>query len=424
MNHQVKRLVVLIMVALGIPAGLQAQDSVRLTLPEIEQLFVQKNLSLLAQRYHVDIARAEVIQARLRINPNVQFTGNAYDPALKKPLNWNDKTGQYVFDVQQLVRLAGKRNKQIQLAQTSAMMEEQAFFDLLRTLRFSLRSTFYALYFLYHSINAYQTQIDYLEKLNDTQNELQRKGSITLKDALRITSLLYTLKAEQTIFVNQVNDLNAELQLFIQDNSITILPVADGLTLHQNVNRYPLPVLLDSAYANRYDLLMAKSTITYHQQNLALEKAMAVPDLTLGAEFDKRGSFVDNATFFSVAMDLPFFHRNQGNIKAARIKVDQSALLLKQKQTEVENEVMSAYFKVTSTDQTIQSLDTTFIDKLQFLLQSVTENFQKKNISLLEFTDFYQSYKENILHYNQLRNERMQALEKLQFAVGKPILNL
>ncbi|MBA4145180.1 MAG: TolC family protein, partial [Cytophaga sp.] len=171
-------------------------------------------------------------------------------------------------------------------------------------------------------------------------------------------------------------------------------------------------------------LLMAKSTITYHQQNLALEKAMAVPDLTLGAEFDKRGSFVDNATFFSVAMDLPFFHRNQGNIKAARIKVDQSALLLKQKQTEVENEVMSAYFKVTSTDQTIQSLDTTFIDKLQFLLQSVTENFQKKNISLLEFTDFYQSYKENILHYNQLRNERMQALEKLQFAVGKPILNL
>lgn len=424
MNHQVKRLVVLIMFALGIPAGLQAQDSVRLTLPEIEQLFVQKNLSLLAQRYHVDIARAEVIQARLRINPNVQFTGNAYDPALKKPLNWNDKTGQYVFDVQQLVRLAGKRNKQIQLAQTSAMMEEQAFFDLLRTLRFSLRSTFYELYFLYHSINAYQTQIDYLEKLNDTQNELQRKGSITLKDALRITSLLYTLKAEQTIFVNQVNDLNAELQLFIQDNSITILPVADGLTLHQNVNRYPLPVLLDSAYANRYDLLMAKSTITYHQQNLALEKAMAVPDLTLGAEFDKRGSFVDNATFFSVAMDLPFFHRNQGNIKAARIKVDQSALLLKQKQTEVENEVMSAYFKVTSTDQTIQSLDTTFIDKLQFLLQSVTENFQKKNISLLEFTDFYQSYKENILHYNQLRNERMQALEKLQFAVGKPILNL
>ncbi len=424
MNHQVKRLVVLIMFALGIPAGLQAQDSVRLTLPEIEQLFVQKNLSLLAQRYHVDIARAEVIQARLRINPNVQFTGNAYDPALKKPLNWNDKTGQYVFDVQQLVRLAGKRNKQIQLAQTSAMMEEQAFFDLLRTLRFSLRCTFYELYFLYHSINAYQTQIDYLEKLNDTQNELQRKGSITLKDALRITSLLYTLKAEQTIFVNQVNDLNAELQLFIQDNSITILPVADGLTLHQNVNRYPLPVLLDSAYANRYDLLIAKSTITYHQQNLALEKAMAVPDLTLGAEFDKRGSFVDNATFFSVAMDLPFFHRNQGNIKAARIKVDQSALLLKQKQTEVENEVMSAYFKVTSTDQTIQSLDTTFIDKLQFLLQSVTENFQKKNISLLEFTDFYQSYKENILHYNQLRNERMQALEKLQFAVGKPILNL
>jgi len=52
----------------------------------------------------------------------------------------------------------------------------------------------------------------------------------------------------------------------------------------------------------------------------------------------------------------------------------------------------------------------------------VTENFAKRNISLIDFTDFVESYRNNVLQFNQLQNDRRQAIESLNFAVGKSII--
>ena len=418
--------IVIPLIFIQVCGALQANaqmDSLKITLHDAEQIFLQKNLSLLAQRYNIDIAKAQVIQAKLYNNPNVQVIGNLYNAEQKKILDVSNKTGEYIISAQQLIILAGKRNKQIKLAETGTLLQENKFVDLLRTLRFSLRSDFYQLFFLQNSINAYATQIGFLEKLNEAYSGLLLKGIVTLKDAVRIKSLLYSLKAEQATLQNQYNDLNAELQLLLQNNNAYILPVADSLSTGIDIKHYSLQSLIDTAYTNRFDLKLAQNTITYNQQNYLFQKALATPDITVGAQYDKRGSFIENASFFTLAMDLPFLNKNQGNIKAAKINIDQSQTQYKQQQAMVENEVQRAYLKVINTDKILQSFDPAFRDQLKKLLQGVTENFQKKNISLLEFTDFYESYKQNILQFNQLQNDRMQAIETLQFAIGKPLSN-
>ncbi len=399
----------------------QAQDTLHATLPEMEKQFIERNLGLLSEKYNIDIAKAQAIQAKLYNNPNLSFTGAIYNTQEKKLFDISDKAGEYIVGLQQLVRLAGKRNKEIQLAETTIRLSENRFFDLLRTLRFSLRSNFYQLYFLQNSINAYAVQITNLEKLNTIYQDLLGKGTVTLKDAARIKSFLYTLKAEQAALQNQANDVNAELQLLIQNNSVYIAPIADSLIFSFNVGHYSLPSLVDSALTNRFDLKISEANILSSQQNYALQKALAVPDISIGAQFDKRGSFVENASFFTVAIDLPFFNQNQGNIKAAKLGIDQAKTLLLRQQTIVENEVQKAYTKALNTDKMIRSFDAGFKNELLKLLFGITENFQKRNISLLELTDFYASYKANIIQLNQLQNERVQAIETLQFVVGKPI---
>jgi cobalt-zinc-cadmium efflux system outer membrane protein len=72
----------------------------------------------------------------------------------------------------------------------------------------------------------------------------------------------------------------------------------------------------------------------------------------------------------------------------------------------------------------ITAIDPGFQQDFDKLLKSITDNFEKRNISLLEFTDFYESYKQNVLQYNQLQNDRIQAIESLNFTIGKPIVNL
>ncbi|MFL5810686.1 MAG: TolC family protein [Flavisolibacter sp.] len=400
-----------------------AQDTLKLTLSQAEEVFAQKNLSLLAEKYNIEIARAQVIQARLYSNPNFKFTGNLYNPQLGKKVDFSNKTGEYIIEAQQLVLLAGKRNKQVRLAETNTSLSENRFYDLLRTLKYTLRSDFYRLFYLQNSINAYGTQIGYLEKLNGAYQDLLSNGVVTLKDAVRIKSLLYSLKSEQTTLLNQAGDLNGELQILVHNNAVVIVPVVEDFKDDINFRSYALANLIDTATVYRQDLKLAQNTVLFNQQNYALQKALATPDLTLGGEFDRRGSYVENASFFTVAIDLPFFNRNQGNIRAARTSVDQSKLLVQKQQETIQNEVQTAYLKLLNTDQMVRAFDPAFKTQLDKLLQGVTENFQKKNISLLEFVDFYESYKTNILQFNEQQTARRQAIEDLHFSIGKTIFN-
>jgi outer membrane protein, heavy metal efflux system len=400
------------------------QDTTRITISDADARFVQSNLQLLAQRYNTDIARAQIIQAKLFDNPTISAEAALVNPENQKVLDVSNSTGQYAIQLQQLIRLAGKRNKRVGIAETTAQLNEFAFFDLVRTLKYSLHSDFFQLFYLQQSSSAYQVQIATLEKLNTAYQDLLTKGIVTVKDALRIRALLYTLQAERASLQNQVNDLEADLQILLSDNKTWYVPVVDTAAVDTiNLTSLNIGQLIDTAYANRYDLRLAETGVELSQRQYSYQKALAVPDLTVGAAFDKRGSYTNNASLLNMAIDLPFFNRNQGNIKAAKIAIDQSKIVVQQQQHVVENDVQRSYLKAVNTTKLLQSLDPTFRAQFEKLLLGVTENFQKKNISLLELVDFYESYKNNILQLNQLQSERAQAYESLQFAVGKNIFH-
>ncbi|HZW70966.1 MAG TPA: TolC family protein, partial [Hanamia sp.] len=131
------------------------QDTLRLTLPQAETFFLNKNLDLIAQKYSVDSAKATVITAKLYDNPDFSYS-NAF---------YNSETHHF-FDpemsvqISQLIRLAGKRNKAITVAKSGIKIAEFQFYDLLRTLRFVLRNDFYNIYFLEQSSKLYQVEIN------------------------------------------------------------------------------------------------------------------------------------------------------------------------------------------------------------------------------------------------------------------------
>lgn len=412
----------LCVISLLVSRGLHAQDTLHITLQQAEQQFLQRNLPLMAEQYNISIAQAQVIQAKLYNNPSLALGGSIYNPDLGKFADIGNKTGQYTIEVQQLVLLAGKRNKQVQLARTEVSMAESRFSELLRTLNYILRSNFYKALYLQHSIRAFDIQLRTLERLSDNYKALQAQGVIASKEAVRIRALLYSLKAEQASLQNEFNGIEGELQLLLQDNKTWYIPDAENQDIPP-VKTYSLQSLLDTAFTNRQDLKLTQHHQRYSEQNYALQKAMAIPDMTIGAMFDKRSDYIDNASLLNISFDLPFFHRNQGNIKAAKLGIAQSKMLAQQQVDIVENEVRTAYAKAVNADNMLRSVDPGFREEFEKLLQSITDHFIKKNISLLEFTDFCDSYKENLLQLNDVQNERMQAIESLNYALGKNLLN-
>jgi cobalt-zinc-cadmium efflux system outer membrane protein len=256
------------------------EDSMAITLQQAEDSFLTKNLSLIAQKYSIDSAKATVITARLWDNPEIDFSNAFYNT-----LTHNFFEPDENIQVSQLIRLAGKRNKAINLAKSGIDIAQFQFYDLLRTLRYVLRNDFYNIYFLEQSSHLYDLEISALQKLVPAFEAQVRKGYMAPIDAIRIKSQLYTLQAEYDGLQTNIDNIQSELKLILRSPADTYLvPVADTAIISgQFILRLNYKELLDSAIANRPDLKVLSATIVYSNNNLTLQKAFAKPDITVRA---------------------------------------------------------------------------------------------------------------------------------------------
>src|SRR5665213_3216532 len=211
------------------------------------------------------------------------------------------------LQVSQLIRLAGKRNKSIDLAKSGIDIAQFQFYDLLRTLRFVLRSDFYNIYFLEQSSKLYQIEISSLQKMVPAFEDQVKKGFMAPIDALRIKSQLYTLQAEYDNLQTNINNIQSEFKLLIRSNpSGYITPVTDSSSFTNDVvSQTNYQSLIDSALVNRPDLKALNANIIFSNYNLRLQQAYAKPDLTIDANYDRLGSYVQDYNSIGISLPLP-----------------------------------------------------------------------------------------------------------------------
>jgi cobalt-zinc-cadmium efflux system outer membrane protein len=207
-------------------------------------------------------------------------------------------------------------------------------------------------------------------------------------------------------------------------SNINYIPViADVQLSYKSPDSLKLQAMIDTAFAHRYDLKMAQTDVSNNQMNLAYQKAVAIPDVTLSAGWDRNGSYVHNYNFIGLQIDLPFFNRNQGNIKSANFALESSKYKLQNSEDQVKADVIQSYATLLETDKLYNRFDSKFINDLDMLNDEMLKNFEKRNISLIEFLDYYDAYKENAVQVNNLQYNRINAFENLNFSVGKDITN-
>ena len=398
-----------------------ASDTLNITIQQAEDQFLKNNLSLIAQRYEIDNANAQIITAKLFNNPDFSFNNGIYATDVSQGPAYKEQS----YGISQLFTTAGKRNKNIQLAKLGVQQSQYQFFDLLRTLKYTLRSDFYSIYFQEESAKVYNEEINSLATTLSLFKDQYAKGNIAEKEVLRIQSQLYSLQAEYNSLQTSIDTTQSEFKLLIKAApGVYVKPAVnydlDGKEIVANV---PYQKLLDSAYINRYDLRLAKATVDYNNVNLQVQKATAVPDISLSLNYDKLGAYGNNYLGGGIGFTLPFFNRNQGGIKQARIAIDESKVQLQSHQDQVESDVNSNYKNALRLEKLYNSFDPSFKQNFTHLIQQVFINYQKRNISLLEFLDFYDSYKTNTIQLNNLQLNRIISLEQLNYVTGTPFFN-
>ena len=402
-------------------------DTLHLTITKAEEIFLQKNLILLANQYNVDINKALVQQAKLWDNPILNTDQNIYDGKFFRHTTTNDiKYGQIYIQVQQLLRTAGKRNKLVQLSSDNVTLSQLQFNDVLRSLKYSLQSDFVETIHLLKIKTVYDNEIIEVEKLVKGMDEILKLGDISLKENIRLKALLFSLRNEEINVNTALIPIQSEIKLLLQlDETGFIKPDLTYSLPNLIIEKLPQnDSLVNLAYANRTDILLSKSQLDFQKDNLIYQKSLAKPDVTLGVEYDQNSSYIRNLYGLTASIPLNIFNKNQGNVSAAKLGIKQQEVQVDFQNNKVKNEVQTSVNKIKYYQQINNKEQLDFSNTYDKLFQNMLESYQQRRTNLLEFIDFIDAYKDTKLKLIEQHIALVKAFSEINYITNQNIIKL
>lgn len=412
------RPVLLILLMIRVWTGAAQEEVVRLSLDDALERFAACNLSLIAERYQVDMAEAQVTQAKLFENPVISFEQNVYNRNNGKYFDLG-KEGEAVVEIEQLIYIAGQRNKRVRLEKLNKEIAVYQFEEVVRTLRGELKEKFVDLYYTRKSLSVYDREIGYLSTVLDVYKEQNAKGNVSLLEKSRIQALLLSLKQERNGISNEAVALEGDLRLLLGLKREEVPePLFDESALDRiELEKLPLAEL-SARMAGRPDLKQAEAGIRASEADVRLQRSLAFPEVSLKGAYDRAGNFCNNYFAIGLSVSVPLFNRNQGNIKSARLSVLRNNTLAEQARRQADNELFACYTKLAKALELYRSSDYELERDFDRIIEGVNAGFRKRNISLLEFIDYYEAYKETCLQLYGMKRDVVMAAEGLNTIVG------
>ena len=403
----------------------KAQDTLKMTVQDAEKQFLQKNLSLIAEKYNIDINKAAIKQAKIWDNPDLSFASNIYDgnkyPFYHAKSNYG---GQFDVSWTQLFKVAKQRKKLTDLLTDNALIAEQQFNDVMNSLRYTLKTDLYTVVGLLETQKMYKAQLDALQPLVSGMDVQLEKGNISAKENLRIKALVFDLQSNILENNHALTETEVELRELLQ------LPTSTFILPQLSITDIPTPTvstasidsLLEVAKNNRPDYKVALLQSTQQEHNLTYQKALAKPNVSAGLAYGHQGNYASNLVSFQIGLPIPVFDRNQVNIQIAKIGINQQNAQNEVLISKIKSDIDEAILKLTLSYQLYSGQQKDFMVKYDDMLLKMLQSYKNKEIGLLDFTDFIGSYSDTKLQLiNQLTNIKKN-IEDLNLACGTTII--
>lgn len=409
----------IILFLLSYSISLSAQDTLKITLQQADSIFISSNFSLLASSMNIEAQQARVIQAKLYPNPVFTADINAYDPENNKAFHIGS-TGQKSFQVEQLILLGGKRKSEIEIAKTNAAIAELEFQQLTRQLKFQLRCDLYSAGLQQLLLSRYNSQLELLNTLLSAYQVQADKGNIPLKEVVRLKGAYLKLNNDRSDLLRQYFDTQARLQTLLQTSSTVVFQFSE-LEIEQYIRQVPLDDIRSEALLSRPELLIMQQNKSLAEQYLQYQKRLAVPDISLFASYDQRSGAFNNQLNAGISIPLPLKNRNQGNIRSAHFQVREAEYDLQKMESEMISTLQSAYAHYMQTITEYRKANAFYNDDFEITVRGMTDNFQKRNVSIIEFIDFFESYNEVLTELTRIKIQLVVSAEQLNLLTGKDI---
>ena len=373
-----------------------------ITMEEAELLFINYNYDIKASNTRVELAEANLKQAKLRSNPQLtieqinlwstQSQREGKNELIPPLFGSVAKNRQFAIELEQEITLGGKRRNRVRkersnqvISQLNAQLDQKELLLQFKTILFE--ELFYK-----ESLFIIKRELATLKKIISSYQKQLDLGLISPSELLRLQTHYHQTQQELIDTQETVDLLKSNI------HSLLGVSIEEGLNFNLDAEKekcFRQPQLENYIIENNNRWLAIKESKNQLKHNLAYERAQRIPNLTLLANYDRFGGVWKDFIGVGIQIELPLSNRNQGDIKAAQALLNLSLSELEQQKSEIANRIETAKvnhlrlleFNSVLTNNPIHN-------ELDQLLSNYTKNLLNKNISLLEFLDFIDSYKE------------------------------
>jgi len=379
---------------------------------------LKQNLQLVASHFDLEASEANLLQARAWNNPYFNWNQDLYSIEKNKYLNYRN---QFLVQIDQVFSIAGKYTKTVKLAKLENMGNRLQVQDIMRALLYECSLLYKEALLLQAKQALYRESEESYRLVIESAQKQSELGFLSTKELIRLQSELLALRTESSQNTSAMHHAIGQIKMLLNLRPDVELVLEEPLSWPQEAP--PLPTLFTQGENNRADYLWSRNQVQVGEAQVQLQKSKAIPDITFGYQPKDRGSnYVRPYSGIEVGFELPLFHRNAGNIKAAQAQFKKTEIEVQRKENQLYNEIASSVKSFVETRQSFERFSLAFMDEVENLQESAEQNYLKKNINILEYIDLKRIYIQNRMQYLEVRSKLLESAGHLNFVVGTEIM--
>lgn len=386
-----------------------------LNLTEVLALALERSPELATYNYDIRIAEAEILQASLRPNPEIQaqsenFGGSGAYRGMKSSEN--------TLQIGQLIELSSKRQKRIDEARFGREVATLEYESRKRDVFLATHTGFTSVLVAQRAVAVNEELVKLAEQgLPDIQRRIEAGKTSPLEAQRANVSIANTrIALEQTKRELQA----ARYRLASQWGSTQPKFTTVQGNLENLVSLEPLETLT-AKLANNPRLTRFGAEKMQREARLRLEKAKAVPDVTVFGGAREFGTADDTALIVGASIPLPFFNRNQGAIRAARERLSKSDSEKAAVQIELSTLLAEAYQIAQGATAQINLFRNSVLPQSEQALSTAREGYTAGRFSFLDVLDAQRTVIAARQQYIQaLATYQQSAARVISLTVGAP----
>jgi len=372
----------------------------------------ENNPFLQSVKLNVLLSQGDVITAGLRPNPVLNnqtlqlASAGHFAPGTKFYEAYNR---QVWWQLTKPFQLSHQRENKIETASKVVTVTEKNYLDSQRAVLLDCGGQWLNVWYSKANLNLIELAKKNIDSLVIT-NQVRLKNQVISSSEYTRTELLseqYQLQLKQAD-QDYRNQLLA-LQFVTGSKDSVAIDMDDPVISLSSFEQ--MDSIRSAALQMRPDLQAANSAIDVANSNIKLQKSLAKPVPELGVIYNPQNS-VPYVGFFGT-IELPFFSRNQGEIKKSKIQLEQSQKALSGLQQQINTEVITAHKSYQVSKDAVERYRG-ILQKSQQVLEAVKYAYAKGGTTIIDFLEAQRTWFDTQkLYYDAMYNYRKNYLQLL-----------